>query len=185
MHDALDIDDRVRLQLVDLFDDFAEFVIVVLGIGNSEFIDTDRNIDLAELRLFEQVFECAFCGFLSPGGILHLLIVIEQIIDRRRLPGKEGSHIRHITVFIQAHCPGITDHKRVRKIAVVHFLQAVIGPVGCKKSLFIRIVDCVVRREVGLVRHTVVLCPYNLAAGTLRDRERNRLRGLCRDLWTF
>ena len=82
MHDTLDVDDRIRLQLVDLFDDFAEFVVVVLRVRNSEFIDADRNIDLAELCLLEQILESALFGFLSPGRILHLLIVVKQVIDR-------------------------------------------------------------------------------------------------------
>ena len=167
----MNINDRIRLQLVDLFDDLAEFVIIVLCVGNSEFIDADGYIDLAELCLLEQILESALRRFLPPGSILHLLVVIEEVIDRRRLAGEEGGHIGHITVLIQAHCAGIADHKRIGEIAVVHFLQAVIGPVGGKQSLFIRVVDRIVGREVGLVRHTVVLCPDNLAAGAVRDRE--------------
>ena len=168
MHDPLDIDDGLRLQLVDLFDDLAVFPVVILRVRDAELIDPDAEIDLPELCLGEKVLESPLRGFFAPGGILHLFVV-KKIIDARGLPRQKRGHRAHIAVFIQADCAGIPHKKRIREIAVLYLLQAVIDPVGGKKSFCVRIVNSIVRRQVSLLRNPVVLRLHDPAAGGLRD----------------
>ena len=39
MHDALNINKGIRLQFIDLCDNLAEFFVIILSIGDAQFID--------------------------------------------------------------------------------------------------------------------------------------------------
>ena len=174
MHDALNIDDRIRLKLIDFRDHITKFVVIVLGIGNSQFIDTDRNINLAKLLFGKKSLDRTLFCFISLFCIIELLVIIEKVIDRDRFLGKERRHISHIAVFIQTYRTGISDHKRVRKVRIVHLLQTVIGTVCGKKALCIRVIDGVVRGQIFFIGYAVILGGNDLAAGCVRHLE-----GLC------
>ena len=180
MHDALDIDDGLGLELIDPADHLAVLLVIVLRVGDPELIDAHGEIDLAELCLGEQVPEGPFRGLFPPGGIVHDLAVIKKVIDGGRLPGQEGGRGGHVPVFIQADCPGIPHKEGIREILVIHLLQVIEDSVGSKESLLVRVEAGPLRGQVSVLGDAVVLCAHDLAAGRLRDRP-----GLCFFFFVF
>ena len=165
MHDTLNVNDRVRLELVDPADDLAVFFVKILRVRHTEFIDPDRQIDLAKISFGQKALEGAFCRLLSSGGIVHFFIFVKEIVDRRRFTGKEGGCVCHAAVFIQADCPGVSDKKGIDKIAVLYLLETVVGSVRCKQAFRVLIVDSILWREIGLLGNSIVFCLDNRCTG--------------------